>query len=299
MSSVGCFCFSLRHERRIRVPKSCLPPAISISFRNTQWHIDDRSTDERKAGRGGERPPSENRGAGRRRIVLHADSRRYDRRDVFAADGGEFRCAAGFDEHRHHGLHADDGGFHPAFRLARRSFRRAPGLPGIDCGLHRCFALLRSIRQPCGIHRRACDPGRRSRVDDAGRAHHRLEKCAEIRAGECDRADHLASADGAGHRTGARRFHHHLCKLALELSDQYTDRAARHGPGAAFRAGATRGEYGPPRCPGLHPERRRHDIRAGRARTLRKVGGQPASRLCDACGGHRAFRHGRPAFPRR
>ncbi len=161
-------------------------------FRNFYWQIHDHGRDEREWARGGERPPGEDRGAGRCRFLLHADPRRYDRYHLVAADGGKLRRAAGIDEHRHHRLHADDGRLHSAVGLARRPVRCAPHLPDVDCRLYRRLAVLRAVRQPCGIRAVARRAGGGQRADDAGRAYHRAEKRPQIGTGPGDRTDHLA-----------------------------------------------------------------------------------------------------------
>jgi MFS family permease len=64
----------------------------------------------------------------------------------------------GVDEHRHHRLHADHGGFHSAVRLARRPLWRKAGVHGVDrrftlaslfCGLSNGlveFVIARAIQ---------------------------------------------------------------------------------------------------------------------------------------------------------
>ncbi len=44
--------------------------------------------------------------------------------------------------------------------------------------------------------------------------------------GQCDGVGDGAGADRPGDRTAARRFHHHLFLVALDLPDQHPDRAA-------------------------------------------------------------------------
>ncbi len=174
-----------------------LPSRFCRVIRNFHWQIDDHSRDEREPARGGKRPPGEDRGAGRCRLLLHADSRRHDRCHLVAADGSKLRRAAGVDEHRHHRLYADDGGLHSAVGLARRSLRRAPCLPDVDRRLHRRLAVLRAVRQSYGIRAVARRPGGGQRADDAGRAHHRAEERPQVRTRPGDCADHLAGADRA------------------------------------------------------------------------------------------------------
>ena len=60
---------------------------------------------------------------------------------------------------------------------------------------------------------------------------------AEARPGVGDGLAHRPGADRAAGRAAARRLHHHLCLLALDLPDQRADRRGRHLAGRALPAG--------------------------------------------------------------
>ena len=51
---------------------------------------------------------------------------------------------------------------------------------------------------------------------------------------QCDVAGDRTGADRTDLRPSARRLHHHLCLMALDIPDQRPDRAARHRAGLAL-----------------------------------------------------------------
>ena len=73
-------------------------------------------------------------------------------------------------------------------------------------------------------------PGARRRDDGAGRAARAAAQRAEIRHGQRARLSHRARADRPGRRAAARRLHHHLFPLALDLLDQRSHRPHRPRP---------------------------------------------------------------------
>ncbi len=72
--------------------------------------------------------------------------------------------------------------------------------------------------------RRPRVPGARRGDDGAGRAAGAAAQRAEVRDGRFARLSHRARADRPGRRAAARRLHHHLFPLALDLLDQRADR---------------------------------------------------------------------------
>ena len=75
--------------------------------------------------------------------------------------------------------------------------------------------------------RRARVPGARRGDDGAGRPAGAAALDAEERHGQRARLSHRAGADRPGGRAAARRLHHHLFPLALDLLDQRADRPRR------------------------------------------------------------------------
>ena len=129
-----------------------------------------------------------------------------------------------------------------------------------------------------GAH--AAGPGRRH--DGPGRAPGPAALGDQGRHGGCHGLAHRAGADRAGDRAAARRLHHHLLPLALDLLDQRADRGA--GPGARHpvHPGAARAAATGFRLARLCPDRRgpgRPDVRLRdhRPRDRAGLGQRPAA----------------------
>ena len=103
-----------------------------------------------------------------------------------------------------------------------------------DRRVHGGLDRLRAVVLGHRFRDRAHPAGHRRRDDDAGRAAGAAALDRQERAGQCDGLGHGAGAGRAGDRSAARRLHHHLFDLALDLPDQHSDRAARHLHGAAL-----------------------------------------------------------------
>ena len=135
---------------------------------------------------------------------------------------------------------------------------------------------LRAVAERHPFRDRAHPAGHGRRDDDAGRAAGAAALDRQERAGQCDGLGDGAGADRAGDRPAARRLHHHLFLLALDLPDQHPDRAARHLHGAEIhRPDQERGS------------RALRSLRAGAGRhracrhRLRPLGRRPQSAAVD------------------
>ena len=165
-------------------------------------------------------------------------------RHLAAGDRGVVRREPGQAQLRDHQLPVQPGRVHPDQRLGggplwceeclSRRHRRVPDR------LDPVRAEQLPVAAGGGAH--AAGPGRRH--DGPGRAPRPAPLGDQGRHGGCDGLAHRAGADRAGDRAVARRLHHHLLPLALDLLDQRADRGA--GPGArhpvhpgAARAAAT------------------------------------------------------------
>ncbi len=113
------------------------------------------------------------------------------------------------------GWTADRFGARMVFSIAIGVFM----LGSIGCALSTSVTRFRDRAHPAGPRRRD---------DDAGRAAGAAALDRQERAGQCDGVGDGAGADRPGDRPAARRLHHHLFLLALDLPDQHPDRAARH-----------------------------------------------------------------------
>ena len=116
------------------------------------------------------------------------------------------------------GWTADRFGARTVFRAAIAVFM----LGSIGCALSSSLTRLRD---------RAHRAGHGRRDDDAGRTAGAGALDRQERAGQRHGLGHHAGADRAGARAAARRLHHHLLDLALDLPDQHADRPARHRAG--------------------------------------------------------------------
>ena len=168
--------------------------------------------------------------------------------------------AAGFDHHYHshsgygaqpghHGaadesrgdhLCADLSGLHSRQRMVRRSLRRPPDLRAGADRLHHRLRSLRHGEQLRDAHPHARPAGSRRGDDDAGGA---ADPAAQLSPRPALHGDDLYERAGAHrprHRPLARRVHHHLCLLALDLLYQHPLRLPRHPAGLALRRGDPR-----------------------------------------------------------
>ena len=146
----------------------------------------------------------------------------------FAA-GHRARPASGSDrpQARAHLLHVDARGVHSRLRLGRRPLRRAHGVLQRDHRLHARLDPVRRLVFAFDPHRRARVPGAGRSDDGAGWAAGAVAFHSEERSRQRDGLSHRAGADRPGRRSAARRLHHHLFSLALDLLDQRADRHSR------------------------------------------------------------------------
>ena len=183
------------------------------------------------------------------------------------------------------GWTADRFGARMVFRVAIAVFM----VGSIGCALSHIPRPFRDRAHPAGHRRRDDDPGRATGAAALDR---------QERAGERDGLGHDPGADRPGDRPAARRLHHHLFFLALDLPDQHSDRPARHLSGAEIH------RSDPQRRPrALRPLRagaggartRRHRVRAlgRRAQSAALDRHRRAGR--DRHGFDDALRHPRPA----
>ncbi len=89
--------------------------------------------------------------------------------------------------------------------------------------------------------RRAHVPGPRRGDDGAGRPARAVAQRAEIRDGRFAGLSHDPRADRSRGRAAARRLHHHLFSLALDLLDQRADRRRRRAADSALHRERARG----------------------------------------------------------
>ena len=139
---------------------------------------------------------------------------------------------------------ADRYGARTIFRLAIVVFT----LGSIVCGLSSSIARDR---------RGARRPGDRRGDDGAGRPAGHPQERRQARARRLARLADRAGADRAGHRPAARRLHHHLFRLALDLLDQRAGRDPRPGARDALHSRHSRRDARPLRHERLRPLRPR------------------------------------------
>ena len=135
---------------------------------------------------------------------------------------------------RGHLLSAVARGLHPGERLDRRPLRRPHGVPRRDRGVHARLDRLRAVRL---AHASSSSPA--SSQGMGGAMMTPVGRLVLVRS--VDRRElvnamawvTIPALIGPAARPAARRLHHHLHLLALDLPDQHADRAARHRAGDA------------------------------------------------------------------
>ena len=142
------------------------------------------------------------------------------------------------------GWAADRYGARTVFRAAIVVFT----FGSATCG----FALV-----PARLRRLTHRARHRRRHDGAGGPARHFAHGAQVRADLGPRLAHHSGADGAGDRAAARRLHHHLRLLAVDLLDQHSHRRPRRHPCHVLHPEFPRGGAAAARREGLHPVRHR------------------------------------------
>ncbi len=159
----------------------------------------------------------------------------FDRdRHRAAGDRGRYRRQSAGAEARDYVLSSLARDFHSGQRLGGGPFRHPDGFPRRHRGLRSRLRRLRHGGLACRFRRRAHGAGHRRGDDDTRgpphpSSHHRPPRAAQRHG----LGDH-AGTDRTDGRPADRRLHHHLCFLALDLSDQPADRNHRHRAGDAL-----------------------------------------------------------------
>ena len=124
------------------------------------------------------------------------------------------------------------GGLHSGERLDRGQVRRPHRVHQRHCDLHAGLDPVRIERELVAVHRRAGAAGHRWRPDGADRPADRAAQHREAAPDAGHRLSDLAGIVGPDPGAAARRPHHLLCVVALDLSPEHPARPDRHRGGA-------------------------------------------------------------------